>query len=288
LNVPRKLTVGSCFSGIGGLELGLEWTGGFETKWQIEIDPYASAVLKKHWPGVQRFSDITTVSRPPRVDVICGGFPCQDVSLAGARAGLDGKRSPLWTEMFRLVREVKPRWVVAENVPGLLSSDRGRFAGGIFRDLAVSGYDFGWFRLPANSVGAPHKRERIFIVANRRGERLQGECEVRTEGRPAGRVCGESSRLDSLSVLRGLFVRDPLAFPRLRLRLPCSRRGKLRSLNYGPLFGSDTWPAYTGAIRVAHGVPSRVDRLKCLGNAVVPAVAQRVGEMILEYERGAA
>src|SRR5690606_33792263 len=134
VNVLRKLTVGSCFSGIGGLELGLEWTGGFETKWQIEIDPYASAVLQKHWPNVQRFSDITTVSNPPRVDVICGGFPCQDVSLVGARAGLEGKRSTLWSELFRLVREVRPRWLVAENVPGLLSSDGGRFMGNILRD----------------------------------------------------------------------------------------------------------------------------------------------------------
>lgn len=171
----KKLTVGSCFSGIGGLELGLEWTGGFETKWQIEIDPYASAVLRKHWPDVQRFSDITTVSNPPRVDVICGGFPCQDVSLAGARLGLDGKRSTLWTELFRLVCEVKPRWLVAENVSGLLSSDGGRFFGNILRDLAGGGYDAEWGMLSAAGVGAPHLRRRIFILAHTTSARSWGE-----------------------------------------------------------------------------------------------------------------
>lgn len=170
-----KLTVGSCFSGIGGLELGLEWTGGFETRWQIENDPYASAVLAKHWPHVARHGDIRNVGRSclEPVDVICGGFPCQDVSLAGARAGLEGQRSTLWGEMFRLVCEVKPRWVVAENVPGLLSSDDGRFFGNILRDLAGAGYDAEWGVLSAAGVGAPHLRRRIFILAhaNRVGRR---------------------------------------------------------------------------------------------------------------------
>jgi DNA (cytosine-5)-methyltransferase 1 len=96
----KKLSVGSCFSGIGGLELGLERTGGFETRWQIEIDPYASAVLAKHWPSVKRYSDITAVDGGilEPVDLICGGFPCQDVSVAGKRSGLEGKRTTLWSE----------------------------------------------------------------------------------------------------------------------------------------------------------------------------------------------
>lgn len=133
------LTVGSCFSGVGGLELGLEWTGGFETKWQIENDEYAARVLAKHWPNVKRYSDIRDVVRPESVDLICGGFPCQDVSMAGARKGLSGERTTLWGEMFRIIREVKPQWVVAENVWGLLSSDNGQFFGNILRDLDGGG-----------------------------------------------------------------------------------------------------------------------------------------------------
>lgn len=167
-HVPPKLTVGSCFSGIGGLELGLEWTGGFETRWQIENDEYASRVLARHWPEVKRYGDITTVGggQLEPVDVICGGFPCQDVSFAGQRAGLKGKRTTLWREMFRLVCEIRPRWVVAENVPGLLSSDDGRFFGQIIGDLAHAGYHAEWGVLSSAGVGAPHLRRRVFILAH--------------------------------------------------------------------------------------------------------------------------
>lgn len=161
------ISVGSCFSGVGGLELGLEMTGHFQTKWQIEVDPYATKILEKHWPDAQRHSDITTVD--PRilapVDLIAGGFPCQDVSCAGKRAGLEGKRTTLWSELYRLVCGVGPRWVVAENVPGLLSSDHGRFFGNILRDLAAAGYDAEWGVLSAAGVGAPHLRKRVFIIA---------------------------------------------------------------------------------------------------------------------------
>lgn len=240
-NVPRKLTVGSCFSGIGGLELGFERTGGFETKWQIEKDEYASSVLAKHWPGVKRYGDITTVDGGilEPVDLICGGFPCQDVSFAGKRAGLDGKRSTLWSELFRLVCEVKPRWFLGENVPGLLSSDDGRFFGNILRDLASTGFDVEWGVLSAAGVGAPHLRKRVFILAH------STQSEVRRRFNQAYTRKSEKP----------------------------FRLGKC-----------DWWTTEPKLARVAYGIPAQLDRRKCLGNAVVPQVAQKVGEMILEYE----
>lgn len=246
-----KLTVGSCFSGIGGLELGLEWTGGFETRWQIENDPYASAVLAKHWPHVARHGDIRNVGRSclEPVDVICGGFPCQDVSLAGARAGLEGQRSTLWGEMFRLVCEVKPRWVVAENVPGLLSSDGGRFFGNILRDLAKAGYDAEWGMLSACAFGFPHTRERVFIMAytgSARGKRWG-----KSTGKERETEVGES---DSGAVTRSI-------------------QASLRSAAPDPF------------CRVAYGISKKV-AFSMLGNAVVPQVAQKVGEMILRIHHG--
>lgn len=172
------LTIGSLFAGIGGLELGLEATGGFRTTWQVEIDEYARRVLAKHWPDIARYRDVRDVHGACGqgcdyclcgVDVLIGGFPCQDVSLAGAQLGLDGKRSTLWSEFARIIRELRPRWVVAENVPGLLSANDGRFFGRVLRDLAEAGYDAEWGVLSAAAMGAPHRRDRVFVIAHSRG-----------------------------------------------------------------------------------------------------------------------
>ena len=156
------MTFGSLFAGIGGLDLGFEWAG-FTPVWQVELNPFCRAVLAKHWPDVQRFDDVRTVGAHnlEPVDVIVGGFPCQDVSDAGLRAGIDGERSGLWREFARVVRELRPRIVVVENVSGLLVRGMGRVLG----DLADLGYDAEWVRVRASDVGAPHRRGRIFIVA---------------------------------------------------------------------------------------------------------------------------
>jgi len=161
-----KMTFGSLFSGVGGFDIGLE-RAGFQCKWQCEVDEKCNKVLEKHWPEVKRYKDVRTIGKQNAepVNLICGGFPCQDVSLAGDRAGLNGKRSTLWSEFFRIICELKPEWVMAENVFGLLSSDNGRFFGNILRDLASIGYDAEWQVLPAQKFGAPHRRERIYIVA---------------------------------------------------------------------------------------------------------------------------
>ncbi len=161
------LTFGSAFSGIGGFDLGFERTG-MQCRWQIEIDPKARAILKRHWPDVPQLEDITHVQRAhvSPVDVLCGGFPCQDVSVAGTRAGLAGERSGLWFQFSRLIGELKPRWVVIENVPGLLISNDGRDFATVLRGLVNWGYGVSWRVLDAQYFGLAQRRERVFIVAS--------------------------------------------------------------------------------------------------------------------------
>ncbi len=162
-----SLTVGSLFAGIGGFDLGLE-RAGFTVRWQVEIEPYCQAVLAKHWPAVTRYGDIKTVrgADVEPVDVLCGGFPCQDISWAGTGAGIDGARSGLWGELFRLVCELRPSYVLVENVPALLARGIGRVLG----DLASIGYDAEWSSVSACALGSPHMRQRVFIVAYPNGE----------------------------------------------------------------------------------------------------------------------
>lgn len=158
------MRIGSLFSGgCGGLELGLERAGVGHVVWQCEIDAAARRNLARHWPGVRQYEDVKEMNggNTERVDVICGGFPCQDLSFAGVGAGLAGARSGLWFEYLRLVRELRPRFVVVENVPALVTRGLGVVLGG----LAEAGYDAVWFTLRASDVGATHLRERLFIVA---------------------------------------------------------------------------------------------------------------------------
>lgn len=183
-----KLKVGSLFSGIGGLDLGLEQTGGFEVVWQSEIEPYPCAVLKHHWPDVPNHGDITKIdwSQVEPVDVLCGGFPCQDVSLAGKRAGVkDGTRSGLWSEFKFAISCLRPRYVLIENVPGLISVDAGAGFARVLSDLAEVGYDAEWACVSAADVGAPQKRERVFIVAHTEYPGLPGAALTGGEGVPA-------------------------------------------------------------------------------------------------------
>lgn len=157
------LTIGSLFSGIGGLELGLERAGLGPVLWQVEKEEFPRAVLAKHWPDAERFDDVCKVGAAELapVDLICGGFPCQDISLAGRGEGLAGERSGLWLEYARVIRELRPRWVVIENVAALLS----RGIDAVLGTLAALGYDALWDCIPAQAVGAPHRRDRVFMVA---------------------------------------------------------------------------------------------------------------------------
>lgn len=175
-----NLSIGSLFSGIGGFELGLERAGLGPTRWQIEIDPYCRSILEKHWPNAERYDDIREIQpvhdiscdldedcmcepRSPLepVSIMCGGFPCQDISVAGNREGIAGERSGLWSEYARLVGLVRPRYVLVENVSALLV--RGMDV--VLGDLATLGYDAIWDCLPAQAIGAPHRRDRLFVVA---------------------------------------------------------------------------------------------------------------------------
>lgn len=159
----KPITFGSLFAGIGGMDLGLE-RAGMVCKWQVEIDDYATSVLEKNWPDVPKYRDICEFPPPEgveQVDLICGGFPCQDISAAGKGAGLDGERSGLWSEYYRVLCELQPRYVVIENSPMLIV----RGLDSVLRDLAKSGYDAEWQTIQASDFALPHRRKRIFIIA---------------------------------------------------------------------------------------------------------------------------
>jgi DNA (cytosine-5)-methyltransferase 1 len=159
------------FSGIGGFSLGLERTGGFETVAFCEIEAFPRAVLRKHWPDVPIYEDVRELTADRlradgiSVDVICGGFPCQDISEAGLRAGLDGERSGLWREIVRLAGELRPGLILVENVPELLSGNGGKWFARVLGDLAALGYDACWNCIQAADLGAAHIRDRVWIAA---------------------------------------------------------------------------------------------------------------------------
>ena len=274
------LTFGSLFAGIGGLDLGLE-RAGMVCKWQVEIDDYCLKVLEKHWPNVKRYGDVRECGKHnlESVDLVCGGFPCQDVSQAGKRAGLkEGTRTGLWYEFARIIRELRPRWVLAENVPGLLSVDSGQGMGIVLRDLAEGGYDAEWDCIPAAAFGAPHLRYRVFIVAHTKSERCREKRQHRkrsTERATGGsQILADAKRRRTWSRLGG-------------------RNGTLANAESQSIFrsgsssdGSNEWWATEPDVgRVAHGIPSRVDRLRCLGNAVLPQVAEWLGRRIVVASR---
>lgn len=175
------LTVGSLFSGVGGLDLGLEQAG-MKTVWQVEQDPYALQVLNRHWPNVPKYTDVRNVGKHnlERVDIVVGGFPCQDISDAGNRLGITAERSGLWREMSRIVRELRPRYVLVENVAALLHQGIGRVLG----DLSECGYDAEWEVISACSFGAPHMRERVFVFAYSNGCQLRAPWPAKEKAAP--------------------------------------------------------------------------------------------------------
>lgn len=186
------MTFGSLFAGIGGIDLGLE-RAGWEVRWQVEIDDFATRALEQHWPGVPRHRDVREVGAHnlERVDLVAGGFPCQDISVAGRGKGLDGERSGLWFEFLRIVQELRPAWVLAENVPAL----RTRGADVVIDGLAAAGYAAWPLVVGARHVGAPHRRDRVWIVAHRGGAGLGDAHGCDCDGRADIAQRGEEERV---------------------------------------------------------------------------------------------
>lgn len=228
------LTVGSLFSGIGGLDLGLE-RAGMQVIWQAESDPACRRVLARHWPAVPCYPDVRSVGFWPYTHVVAGGFPCQDLSQAarGRNVGLAGKRSGLWGEMVYVVEQVHPRFVVVENV----GSAWKRWVPVVRRDLWALGYPSVPFRVYAKDVGAPFQGARVFVVAT------------------PDRYCESALRL---------YAKAPV-------------------MSNAAIFDRSDWGQPSSeALGVADGIPRRMERLRECGNAVVPAMAEWIGSMILD------
>lgn len=248
-----KYKVLDLFSGIGGFSLGLERTGGFETVAFCEIEKYPQKVLQKHWPNVPIYDDVRELtyerlkSDGIRADVICGGFPCQDVSKAGKQAGIgEGTRSGLWSECARLLGEVRPRYAIFENVTVLLSGDNGRWFEQVLWDISKVGYDAQWSCIRASEFGAYHHRDRVWILAYPSSKRLQGSQEVRY-------FTGQRSEQQQYParLFRGIREVSPIE-PTIR--------------------------------RMDDGVPNYSHRIKALGNAIYPPIAEYIGNQILKHE----
>lgn len=268
-----QLTFGSLFAGIGGLDLGFE-RAGLTCRWQVEIDPYARSVLAKHWPNVYRWDDVRTwpQQNTEYVDVIVGGFPCQDISYAGKGAGIHGERSGLWFEFARVVRQMGPRFVVVENVAALLT----RGLGDVLGTLASLGYDAEWHCIPAAAAGAPHIRDRVFILAYAKSKRRRETGKHRQRQKKWISLSGE---VLANTNIQGLPLRNETGngpekataiFSRSELERACATTGRHQ------------WEIEPSVGRVADGISNRVDRLRCLGNAVVPQVAEYVGRTLIE------
>lgn len=273
------LTVGSLFSGIGGIDLGLE-RAGMTVRWHSEIDPYACRVLKKHWPDVPNIGNITEVdwSNIPYVDVIAGGYPCQPFSLAGKRAGENDPRH-LWPYFRDAISHLRPRYALLENVRGHLSM------GGIsvIGDLASLGYDCEWRVVSAASVGANHRRDRLIIVAYTNDARSRASGYGIDQHRTQEDINGQQSfgrpgrRSSFVADSEGCHVEKHGVFTAAR---QAAELGKSHSVTRAI---SDWWQTEPAVGRVANGIPSRVDRLRGLGNAVVPQVAEVVGRLIVSH-----
>jgi DNA (cytosine-5)-methyltransferase 1 len=308
------LTHLSLFSGIGGIDLAAEWAG-FTTVGQCEWADYPYKVLCKHWPDVPKWRDVRDVTADSvraagieRIDLLSGGFPCQPHSVAGKRRASDDERD-LWPELARVIGELKPRWFLGENVPGLLSSEAGRFFGRVLRDLATLGYRVGWCVYGAKDVGAPHRRERVFIVAySPRNGRPSWRAESKGQQRelcfawssPSRNVANtESIRRNHGDDCENKRSTDREVNPPTNQSLcvggwterPAqSRLGRVLD-GLSDWMDKHRWPAGFGKEqydweppRVATGIKHRAERLKCLGNAVVPQQVYSILRAIAEIE----
>ena len=301
------LTHLSLFSGIGGLDLAAEWAG-FKTVGQCEWADYPAKILEKHWPDVPRWRDIRTLTKESfyertglrTVDVISGGFPCQPFSVAGEHRGKDDDRY-LWPQMLRVISELKPTWVIGENVPGIVNMALDT----VLADLENEGYEAQCFIIPACGVDAPHKRNRVAIIAHFTGKRngvYWTSDDAATDG-GQGNDDGRRAKTDDTGERRedksrmgrmadgirtevhtavadseGIECARSIEVPNVDAKFTsCSCRERERERIHGETRRTggthspwEDWTAEPGVGRVVDGVPNRVDRIRCLGNAVVP------------------
>lgn len=271
------LTHISLFTGIGGIDFAADQAG-FETVAQVERDGYCRKVLEKHWPGVPRFDDVRAVSARSlreagieRPTLVSGGFPCQPYSCAGKRRGREDDRF-LWPEMLRIVSELRPAWVLGENVAGFV----GMALEDVSTDLERAGYAVRAFLVPAAGVGAPHMRDRCFVVANSTRELLDGR-------RNSRRRRAEPS--DYREYVADADIQRSQRHGRLS---GISRRARGVQLPSwaGSRTDEDRRLAQSGICRISSGIPHRVDRLRCLGNAVVPQQVYPFLQAIADVELG--
>jgi len=333
------MNVGSLFSGIGGIELGFEREG-FKTEWFVENTPYCKAILAKRFPNAKIYDDITQLdfASLPKVDVLTGGFPCQDISNAGKRAGIQGSRSGLWKYFAKSIRILRPKIVFVENVSALLN----RGLDTVLADLAKIGYDAEWHCVPASAVGAPHRRDRIFIIATimadscefgldakqSKPEKLFNKRQQSTEEN-LSRGCGLKSSTNHQhnahvadsdqfgrdnrqhhwqkrpvqDISRRCFQKDKpkgdrwqhgsgkigQILPNTKKNMADSakqrfERRKRRTPKRSRPTQQGWWESEPELGRVAYGIPNRVDRIKSIGNAVVPQLAQAIAKTIKQKE----
>jgi len=311
------------FSGIGGFSLGLEATGGFETVAFCDIDKYSKKVLKKQWPNVKQYEDIKELNYERLktdgigpIDIITGGYPCQPFSIAGRKKGEEDPRH-LWPEYFRLIKELRPSWVIGENVSGHIKLGLDT----VLENLESEGYSARTFSISASSVGAKHQRERIWIVANARQHGGRIEPAGNSEGTGRGSLETTERSADTDTISRSSEGEETLAnsvelglekhghsettesIKRGETMADTNVEGRQGRIYRGQnkewesqqrYFGRNSaahgqqeqnwWDTEPELGRVAHGIPNRVDRLKGLGNSLVPQIPYFIAQSILQVE----
>jgi len=283
------------FSGLGGFSLGLEATGGFETVAFCDIEKFSRKVLKKHWPNVKQYKDIKELTYEQikedtlaPIDIVTGGYPCQPFSIAGSQRGEKDTRH-LWPDMFRIVKECKPTWVIGENVSGHIKLGLDT----VLQDLESEGYSVRAFSISASSIGANHQRERVWIVAHsnlentrQHGRRIESTWDTESIGSRASEETEWSPNSDKVNgSSEGASLVGESSDTNSQGLQGCRSEQQLReNETERPTSWDSWWESEPSVGRVANGIPHRVDRLKGLGNSLVPAIPFIIGQSILREE----
>ena len=285
----NQITIGSCFAGIGGFELGLErGIPNSKTVWQIEQNKYCQTILQKHWPNATIYDDIREINyeKIQTVDIICGGFPCQDISGAGKGKGIEhGDRSGLWRQMHRLINHLQPRVAVLENVPALLWKNRGMHI--VMHDLASIGYDAEWCTISARQFGAPHLRKRVFIIAYPMQIRCRqnGKQQSYQINRDRQQICTKSQSLQTkfkYTISKHCQEQSTNfgTMEKVKPECRCSKNDGIQQRDY-----HNYWQKFPTQPALCHrddGLSHRLARLRALGNAIVPQCSEYIGKKIFE------